>query len=339
MSMEIITPELVARKLYLVDETGAINESSIANLLRKAMSRWGLSPKRNVTHYAREQLKAAGIDAGPTVSRILERLKMFGECDEVFVGHEPYLAPSEPRWIRTGVRTGVFLGPSGPPENIVPGNIKPSNDIAQRIILNSDDDVAELQAAGIREISVAEWLTPLDSLEHVARRMSIPARSDRINLETFWHILTNALIAQGLPLSESAEVRVLSGGPGGFFGRHNAQTLEGRWDGQVPDGVWCGVRRGYGETHWHPIIVTSDGASRRSLDLFDFDEWNWAIIARGRSLNSEEVIAREAGTLKATFPLPKQIKTAFDLFGNRVSPWTWNWPDGAPDLWALVNEK
>ena len=339
MNMEIITPELLAKKLHLLDDTGALNERAIANLLRKALSRWGLCLERNLMRYAREQLKAAGVDAGHVLRRVLERLKAFGECDEVFVGHERYLAPAEPRWLRAGDGVGVFLGPSGPPEGIAPVEMTHSNDILQRIILDSDDDIAQLQASGDREISIQEWLLPLHFFEHAARRMNRPPRSDRFHLADFWLLLTNAAIDHGLPLSNDADVRVLSKGPGGFFGRHDAHAVEGRWTEEVPEGVWCGVRRGYGETHWHPIIVTSDGASRRSLDLFDFDEWNWAIIARGRSLNSEEVIAREAGTLKATFPLPKQIKTAFDLFGNRVSPWTWNWPDGAPDLWALVNEK
>ena len=336
MNMEIITPELLAKKLHLLDDTGALNERAIANLLRKALSRWGLCLERNLMRYAREQLKAAGVDAGHVLRRVLERLKAFGECDEVFVGHERYLAPAEPRWIRTGDGVGVFLGPSGPPKGIVLDETEQSNDIAQRIMLNSDDDVAQLQASGVREISIREWLTPSYFLEHAARRIQRPARSDRIHLEDFWHLLTDAIVDQGFPLSNDADIRVISKGPGGFFGRRDAHEVEGRWTDQIPEGVWCGVRRGYGEAHWHPVIVTFDGERRLSLDLFDFDEWCWALIARGRALNSDEVVIRELESLKLTFPAPTQIKTALDLFGYRVSTWTWHWPHGAPDFWALI---
>lgn len=336
MKLEVITPELLAKRLQLLDKAGAINDPAVANLLRKALSRWGLSPERDVLRFGRETLKAAGVDAGNTVRRVLERLEAFGECDEVFVGHERYLAPAEPRWLRAGDGVGVFLGPSGPPEGIAPVEIAHSNDILQRIILDSDDDIAQLQASGVREISIQEWLLPLQFFEHAARRMNRLPRSDRFHLADFWLLLTNAAIDHGLPLSNDADVRVLSKGPGGFFGRHDAPAVEGRWTEEVPEGVWCGVRRGYGEAHWHPVIISSDGVRRRSLDLFDVDEWHWAIIARGRSLASEEVVVREPGTLRLTFPAPRQIQTAFDLFGSRVSPWTWNWPDGAPDVWALV---
>jgi hypothetical protein len=336
MTLESITRSKLAEELALIDEGGKVSERAVADLLRAPLARWGLSPKRAVVRHAREQLKATGVDGGSSVTRILERLLGLGECQEVFVGHERYLAPAEPRWMPTGDGKAVFLSASALPEGVSRYVTNSSQDITQRIQVPSDDDLARLQIAGVREVHIEEWLMPPHYLRHASRRIRRPTRSDAVALEDFWDILTTALADEGLPLSADAQVRTVTGAPGDYFGRHDAPSAEGRWTENAPDGLWCAFRRGYTERHWHPAIVSVDGQERRALDLFDLDEWRWALLARGRKLRSDEVVSASEEEVGLSFPAPTQIQAAMDLIGVRSGPWSWEWPKGAPDLWAFV---
>jgi hypothetical protein len=336
MTLEVVTPGQFARDLQLIDEAGALSDAALANVLRAPLTRWGLSPRRTILRYAREQLIAAEIDGASDVSRVLDRLLALGECDEVYIGHERYVVPAEPRWISTTDGVAVFLSASALPADINRLGTSSTQDIAQRIQVKSEDDLDQLQLAGIRQISIEEWLSPLHMLGHATRRMRQTVRSDEITLIRFWEMLLAGLADEGLPLSAEAELRVLTGPPGDFFGHHDAVAVEGRWATTPPDGEWCAFRRGYGEKHWHPVIVSVDGENRRALDLFDRDEWHWALLARGRKNGSDELVTHANGTLQTTFPAPLQMQCAMDLFGVRRGPWTWEWPPGAPDLWALL---
>jgi hypothetical protein len=141
---------------------------------------------------------------------------------------------------------------------------------------------------------------------------------------------------EGLPLSVDADLRAVTGELGSFFGRHDATYPEGRWTTVVPDGVWCAVRRGYGERHWHPMVVAVDGEERRALDLYDFDEWRWALLGRGKRLGADEVHRISSGNVQLTFPAPEQLRAAMDLVGSPTAPWGWDIEPSAPDVWALV---
>jgi hypothetical protein len=336
MSVEAITRSEFAADLCLFDDDGIISERTIADLLRAPLGRWGLSPKRAILQHAREQLTAAGVEDRSIVNHVLERLIELGECEEVFIGRERYLAPTQPRWLLTGAGIGVVLSASPLPGGIQQSSRRNPHDIVQRVSIRSDDDVAELHLAGIRQVSIEEWLTPLHYLRHAARRLRQPARNDVVSLKHFWEILTNTLAEEGLQLSSEAAVRALTGVPGTFFGRHDAPEPVGRWTEQLANGIWCAYRRGYAEAHWHPIIVAVDGQDRRVLDLYDDDEWRWALLARGRNLNSDELIIVSEESLKLSFPAPAQIRTAMDLLGVQRGPWQWERPPGSPDLWSLV---
>ncbi len=336
MTIEAITKKQLANELQLVNERDETSENAVAGLLRTPLSRWRLSPKRAILQYVRDQLRAAGVDDATSVPRVLERLVVLGECDEVYVGNELYLAPAEPRWVPVGEGVGVFLGVSGPPEGVSRAPSGGHRDIVQRIRVASDNDAARLQVDGVREVSMAEWLSPIGYLRHAARRLRRPARSDTITLASFWDLLEENLAEEGLPLSVDAEVRTVRGEPGQFFGRHDAPDPDGRWAATAPNGVWCAVRRGYGEMHWHWAVIAVDGEERRALDLYDSDEWRWALLARGRRLGSDEVVLTSSGSVRLTFPAPAQLRAAMDLLGVSSAPWVWGRKPGAPDVWALV---
>jgi hypothetical protein len=75
-----------------------------------------------------------------------------------------------------------------------------------------------------------------------------------------------------------------------------------------------------------------EGAERRFLDLYDKEEWCWALLARGKLLGSEELIRSDNSRVELTFPLPPQLKLALDLLGTGTGAWVWEVAQGAPEL-------
>ena len=209
-------------------------------------------------------------------------------------------------------------------------------DIAVRVHVESEEQAAALEARGIRQVSLAEWLHPVGFLRHAARRVDDAVRIDRLGLARFWERLVYSVSAEGLQIDADAEIRILGGQPGGFFGQRTAATLEGRWRDVVPDGVWCAYRRGHGDGHWLPTLVAIDGDDRRAFDLFDHDEWLWALLARSRAVGPEEVTRRLGEEVQLTWPLPEQLRAAMDLIGVPAGAWRWRVFSDAPDLWALL---
>jgi hypothetical protein len=272
------------------------------------------------------------------VTQVLDQMVSLGECEEVYLDGEKYLAPAEPRWLPTGNGLGVYLGLAPPPSDLlVSGSpeVAPLS-IVQRVRVATEEDEAVLEVAGIRKTSIAEWLSPLGYLAHVARRVRHTVRSDQFSLTRYWEILEASLVDEGLPAGSDAELRIVAGEPGGFFGSHDAVDIEGRWAQEVDYGVWCGFRRGYGDAHWHPVIVAADEGMYRLLDLHDRDEWHWALLARGFSLGPKEVVDRSSGSVGLTCPVPAQLRTAMSIVGARTGPWAWQFPPDAPDVWDLL---
>lgn len=336
MSLERVSQPEVARQLGLVDEAGDPSARGVAQLLRQPLARWGLASRRAVLGHAREHLQAVGLTDMSIAASALDSLIALRECDEVSVAGERYLAPAEPRWLRVGGSTANFLGVAGPPVGVPVEELTGAGDIVQRITVETDEHVASLELAGARETTLAEWLTPAGYLRHAARRQRRPVRSDKLPLEAFWDLLCVALGRDGLPLGDDAEIRAMCGEPGGFFGSHRAESLEGRWTAEPPDGVWCAFRRGYGEAHWHPILIERSTAGSRVLDLFDQDEWGWALLARGRAVGPDEIVQRSPGTVQLTFRAPLQVLVALDMLGPRTGAWTWSTLPGAPDPFHLL---
>ena len=338
--MQVTTREEFTRELGIVGDEGVLSERGLAELLRPPLARWGLSPRTALLRHARDQLDAAGVrvQASPLVAQILDRLVCLGECDEVWIAHERYLAPTLPRWIPTGTAAGALLGVGPIPKDVVELPSGGEHDLVRRIRIRDDDDLYALHMAGVRQTSIEEWLRPHGYLRHAARRKERVVRSDKLTLSQFWDLLVQSLAESGRPVGNEAEVRAVTGVPGAFFGRYRAPRCEGRWSEEVPDGVWCAYRRGYGDEHWHPIVVTVDGGERRTLDLFDADEWRWALVARGHSIGVSEQIDRLEQRVQLHFPAPRQFVAAMDLLGPRIKPRSWSWKTdpSAPDPWITL---
>lgn len=336
MTIEALTRAQLAREFRYIDSGGDANPRAVAQSMRDAIRRWGLCPKRALLKHARDQLRAGDV---PTdiVPQVLERLVALGDCAEVAIGHETYIAPTEPCWIASGGGLAVMLGPVDVPTEIARLEPIEPTDVVLRVQVVSDAQAALLEARGARQVSLREWLHPPGYLRYVARRSDDAVRIDRFDLVTFWRHLTAAVSEEGLLVDRDAEIRFLVGAPGGFFGRHAAATLEGRWQDSAPDGIWCAYRRGHGEAHWLPTLVSVDGDDWRAFDLFDEDEWRWALLARSRAIGAEEVIRRFGDEVQVTWPLPRQLRAALDIVGAPSGSWRWRVAADAPDLWALLN--
>ncbi len=333
--LETIKRARLASDLGLVDDEGKLSERLIAQFMRDALTRWGMCPKRALHKHARDQLRACDV---PTdiVPRVLNRLVALGECTEVAVGYEAYVLPGEPRWIASSEGLAVLLGPVVAPAE-TPRMLTPDpSDIVVRIQVESEEQAATLMAHRARQVSLAEWLHPLGYLRHAVQRSGEAIRCDQVNLATFWERLVAAISLEGLQIAPDAEVRAVVGEPGGFFGQHAAATLEGRWQTDIPDGVWCAYRRGHGDGHWLPILISVDGDDRRALDLFDDDEWRWALLARSRAVGPEEVVQHSGDVVQVTWHLPAQLWAALDIVGIPTGSWRWRVAADGPDLWSLL---
>lgn len=335
MTIETLTRAQLASDLGYKDGEGKPSERAIAQFMRDGLGRWGLCPKRALLEHAREQLRAGDVETD-TVPRVFERLVALGECAEVAVGHEAYVAPAEPRWVASGGGLAVLLGPVVPPSDTPRlASLDPA-DVAVRVHVEGEEQAAALDACGVRQVSLTEWLHPLGFLRHAARRSGEAVRADQLTLARFWDRLADSVSEEGLQVDADAEVRAVVGEPGGFFGRHTAATIEGRWRDDLPDGVWCTYRRGHGEGHWLPTLLAVDGEDRRALDLFDDDEWRWALFARSRAVGPEEIVRRDGDEVRVTWPLPAQLRAALDIIGIPTGGWRWRVADDAQDLWSLL---
>jgi hypothetical protein len=84
-------------------------------------------------------------------------------------------------------------------------------------------------------------------------------------------------------------------------------------------------------------LVSVDGEDRLSLDLFDDDEWRWALLARSCAAGPIEIVRQGGGEETVTWPLPAQLRAAMDLRGRPSGAWRWRVADDAPDLWSLLS--
>jgi len=174
----------------------------------------------------------------------------------------------------------------------------------------------------INAMSFSEWIGPADFHSHLARRVGSHTGS---TIREFWRCLTDALTQDGNPL-DPITLRAVVGSPTatGFFGRHNAPRVSGRWASTVPDGTWCGVRPGRNPNEWHPVLAKVEGATTRALDLYNWDEWAWALLARGIVTGMPEYSNWRNGILTFEHPVPMQFVRAMRLLGGPGQrPWTW----------------
>ena len=335
---EISRQELRQALRLEVGADGMPTHSSIAHAICRAVERWQLVPTARVIAHIRKQLAAAGLtseDGVARVTEVYERLALLGVVEPVDLAGRAHCARAEPRWIRLSDDLAVLTGTTSALKIPVALSRAGADLLANLVVKfnpNHLDTLAYLKAQGVREWTLGDWRGELGFVEHLLRRNG---KSSAPTLENFWEVLIGTMADDGLQLSADAAVRVVAGCPGDYFGTGVGAKPEGRWTAAPFDGIWCGVRAGYSEKHWQPILLKVDGEQRVALDLYDFDEWKWALLARGLALTNPERSKRTGDTVAFSYPLPEDIIRLLLLVAESRSGWTWKVPRDVPDVWTL----
>lgn len=309
--LEVISPASLAERLNLLNENDLPSLSGIAFAARAAVSAWRSPPRQRVSTYLARQLIAVGVDdeaARQSVRETLDSLLEIGEFASIRLDGKTCLVLARASAVRISEEICVLLGDQ--PDDLIPAQ---SGSIARHVRDITGEE---------RALTFSEWIGPPDFTAHAARRGGLPG-----NLHDYWASLSASLQQQGQPIGLE-NVRILSlppGPPNHFFGQVSAPAVAGRWTRTVGDGIWCAARPGRNEQHWHPILLHVGEGKGRSFDLFDWDEWNWALLARGRAVSAPERQNWSSDMLAFEHPVPAQFVRALKLLGcEGERKWTWS---------------
>jgi hypothetical protein len=311
--LEALTNEALRDRLGYGGEVVAVGP--VADMVRSAVGNWQSPARARVTSYLHRQLAAAGIEeerARERVRDVIDALIDIGDLTAVRIDGSQSLVRSRALAIGVGPKETALLGE---------GEGKAESWCYARSVAGP----------GQREtLAFADWLGPADFRAQLKRRSG--GGSANGNLREFWSVLRSALHSDGQPIDPQS-VRALTGPAGAdnpYFGRHSLPAVEGRWSAAVAPGTWCAVRPGRNPSEWHPILVEAGDDGLRSLDLFDWDEWNWALLARGYAVGPVERSTFRDGLLAFEHPVPRQFVRALRLVGGPGGrPWTWRLSEAA----------
>jgi hypothetical protein len=281
-----------------------------------------------VSNYLHRQLLAASFDddlVRSRVSDVLDALIEIGDVTPVRLNGRNCLVPSRPQWIRITDGEYAFLG---------------RDDADSPATASANSYVRRVSSAGASATptDLSDYLGSPGYLRHLARRTGNPVDSV---LRELWSTLSDLVMSDGHPI-DIGQFRVLVEPPGsheGWFGRYNQPSVTGRWKAEAPEGIWCAVRPGRTQYEWHPIILGAKQGNNLALDLFDWDEWHWALLARGHAVGVPERSIYSAGVLSFEHPIPTQFRQAMRLIGAPgARPWTWIMSEAAASAFSKWRE-
>lgn len=311
--LERLTSTDLQARLGLSGEGSRPHAAAIARSARACVAAWCAPPRQRVTTYLTRQLIAAGFDADATREEVrdaLDGLLDIGDLASVRLDGKPSLVMALATIVRVDNGRYVLLGAQAQERDEARGTL-----LARHV---------RSAGTGGHVQDFAEWLGPPGYRRHLDRRTRSQTQGA---LSELWPVLCAALEHEGLPI-DPAKLRALVAPPGtanGYFGRYNQPAVSGRWSTQAPDGQWCAVRPGRNANEWHPILIDVAGSDIRALDLFDWDEWNWALLARGLVLGAPERQHWNETMLSFEHPVPDQVVRALRLLGGpSARAWTWD---------------
>lgn len=328
--LETLTPEILRSRLRLeTAPDGGPAIHSVADAARSCVRAWRSPARARVTAYLHRQFVAAGFEeelVRARVGEVVDALIEVGDLTPVRISGKASLVLSRPQWIAIAENDFAILG---------------QDDVKSSATRSTDGYVRRGAAppAHVTPIDFAAFMGQPGYRRHLARRTGGTGDG---TLSEFWATLCGSLRHDGQPL-DATKLRAVIDPPGthqGLFGRYNQPAVSGRWKTVAPDGTWCAVRPGRNPNEWHPIAIRVAGREVQSLDLFDWDEWNWALLARGIAIGAPERAIWAAGTLSFEHPVPAQFQRALRLFGTPgVRRWTWTMTDGANAAFARWRES
>lgn len=318
--LEALTPETIRQRLGLaVDNAGAPAVGPIAEATRACVHNWRSPARARVTAHLHRQLIAAGFDEEQVRERVSDTIDALidtGDLTAVRIDGKGSLVLSRRSIISTGDPGDIILGAIGDSTSV----------------RSEPWRYSRIRAGGPEGQSTqpfSDWLGPAEYRRHLARRLGGSADG---TISEYWAALASSLQHDGNPL-DATRLRAVTEPPSAqssFFGRHNLPAVTGRWTTTVPNGTWCAVRPGRNPSEWHPIIASVAGSQVQALDLYDWDEWNWALLARGRALGAPERSTWQNHNFAFEFPIPKQFVRALRLLGGPGErSWTWRLSEAA----------
>lgn len=318
--LEVLTQEVLRSRLgFEAHFDGGPAIGSVAEAARSCVRAWRSPTRGRVTAYLHRQLLAAGFEEDRVrtrVAEVIDALIDVGDLTSVRLSGKPSLVLSRPQWIYIAEDDYVFLGQDGPDMPM----LRSAGSYVRRATADAEHAVP---------LSFVEFIGPPDYRHHLARRTGGTGDG---SLSEFWATLSAAVRHDGQPL-DAGQLRAVVDPPGthqGRFGRHNQPVVSGRWKTVVPEGTWCAVRPGRHANEWHPILVQVAGAEIVALDLFNWDEWNWALLARGAAVGAPERSVWLNDSLSIEHPVPAQYLRALRLLGTPgTRTWTWTMTEGA----------
>jgi hypothetical protein len=285
---------------------------SVAEAARTCIQSWRSPARARVTTYLHRQFIAAGFDEGLVRNRVtdvIDALIDIGEFTRIRLDGKDSLALSGPSIVSINDGSFIVLGKVAAP--------LPNDFHGPRYTrLTSSVPVA------LESVPFSDWIGPAGFHLHLARRVGGQADS---TLREFWRCLADAVTHEGNPL-DPVTMRAVVGSPDAtvWFGRCDTPEVSGRWASTVPNGTWCGVRPGRAPNEWHPILATVEGSAAQALDLYNWDEWAWALLARGVVTETPENSNWRNGVLTFQHPIPTQFVRAMRLLGG-PGPRAWTW--------------
>ena len=312
--LEALTPDMLRSKLQLAaDADGAPAIGSVADAARGCIRAWLFPARARVTAYLHRQFLAAGFEEELVRSRVgdvIDALIDIGDLTRVRLSGKASLVLSRPQWISIAADDYAYLGQDNAGSRALPA----AEGYVRRAVA---------APAHAKPIDLGAFLGAPGYRRHLARRTGGTGDG---GLRELWAALRAGLRHEGQPM-DASQLRAVIDPPGtneARFGRYNQPAVSGRWKAVAPDGEWCAVRPGRSPNEWHPIVIRVTGNEVQSLDLYDWDEWNWALLARGASIGVPERAIWSNCILSFEHPIPNQFRRALRLLG-RPGQWRWTW--------------
>lgn len=321
--LEPVEPAQLAGRLGITDDEGVPHLGGIANWARRCVAAWRRPARQRLTLFLHSQLFALGFDeeiVRKQVRTVIDGLLEISDLTSVRLDGRTSIVQALPTRVAISGDEEVLLGRHAGHEVV---SAVFTGAIARHVSVS-----AEANRSG-QHVNFEEWLGSPAFLHHVERHTG--AASD-VPLAGFWVLLQASLDREGAPIDRH-RVRALVHPPGhgnGFYGHHAKPGPEGRWSAEIPAGTWCAVRPGRNASEWHPIIVSAEENGCRALDLYDWDEWTWALLARGAAVGQPERMSVTGALLQFEHPIPRQFIRALRLLGGAgPRPWSWEMSEAA----------
>jgi hypothetical protein len=304
---------------YLADRRG------IAELIRRFVFARGCVTRREVSNYLAPIFQAVqefDQNSKAVFVQVGDMLTQLGDLCPIRINREHGWGRTPFRWIATSPTSAVVLGHL---ETEFTGAVRCTaenrTDLVRRYS-TIDSSISELFSP-TNQLSIEEWIGVGAWNKHRERR---GGDVDASSIESFWDCLLTDLSHSDAVASDDGSLKILSGPPGGRFGKHNSIKPQGRWTSSLkqPDGTYLACYSARNQNDWRFLLIELKGHHVvRAITLENSDEFQWALLARGVHTREQESIIVNDRDVHLTFPPPKQLRWLLNLLGTQNSGWKW----------------